>query len=346
MGAAADAAQLSIQYCMAHSRHILASAEVAAVTQARASDDYHPGGDQWHQLGTTSMFAYALGLAPSKDNFWSTSVQPGSPYGNATTEPRNRLQAAVLTLTKGPVCPSDAVGRSDPALIMRSAAADGTLLQPGAPAMMLDQQTLANALLKQPATSGQLWAAPTTLSGRRFVVVFSARLTTPTTVAPAALGYGGHTATFGGLAAVESNLSARIVAVDARHPLALAPCGEYDFAVWNLAPRETNGWALLGEVATKWVGVSTARFAALASPGVRIDPKSGDPAHISVDLRGKPGERVVVGFAPPLASGADTTAATTVSATCVVGSTGTAWAAASGTHAEGGYRAFCSGESR
>lgn len=26
------------------------------------------------------MFAYALGLAPSKDTFWTTAVQPGNRY--------------------------------------------------------------------------------------------------------------------------------------------------------------------------------------------------------------------------------------------------------------------------
>ena len=37
------------------------------------------------------MLAWALGLAPSKDNFWSTA-QSGGPYGNHT-EPFAWLQA-------------------------------------------------------------------------------------------------------------------------------------------------------------------------------------------------------------------------------------------------------------
>ena len=82
-------------------------------------------------LGTTALFAYAVGVAPSKDNFWSTPLQPGSKYGPGTSEPYSRLQAAVITLTKGPVAPSDAVGMSDRRLIMRSSTSDGTLLQPG-----------------------------------------------------------------------------------------------------------------------------------------------------------------------------------------------------------------------
>ena len=40
-------------------------------TQARASNDYHPGpiDNQWI-ISVTSIFAYAVGLAPSKDNYW------------------------------------------------------------------------------------------------------------------------------------------------------------------------------------------------------------------------------------------------------------------------------------
>ena len=161
---------MGIEYCMSYPRHMLASTEIPAVTQARASDDYHPGHDQWSPMGTTSLFAWAIGVAPSKDNYWSTSVQncpkvkknsKARPsliewtkklthlffvvhffpnrikYGN-DTEPHNRLQAAVITLSKGPVAPSDAVGKSDRGLIMRSAMEDGTLLQPSRPATMID----------------------------------------------------------------------------------------------------------------------------------------------------------------------------------------------------------------
>ena len=58
--------------------------------------------------------------------------------GDNSTEQHPRLQAAVLTLTKGPVCPSDKIGRANRDLIMRSAMADGTLLQPSRPATQLD----------------------------------------------------------------------------------------------------------------------------------------------------------------------------------------------------------------
>ncbi len=50
------------------------------ILQSRVTDDYGPGNDNW-MIGVTSMFADALGLAPSKDVFWTTSHQPGNPYG-------------------------------------------------------------------------------------------------------------------------------------------------------------------------------------------------------------------------------------------------------------------------
>ena len=38
-------------------------------------------------------------------------MQPGSPYGPLANEPNVELQAAIATLSTGPVGPSDAVGK-------------------------------------------------------------------------------------------------------------------------------------------------------------------------------------------------------------------------------------------
>lgn len=46
MGRAAETNGQTIQYCMSHVRHILQAVEIPAVTNARASGDYHPGNDQ------------------------------------------------------------------------------------------------------------------------------------------------------------------------------------------------------------------------------------------------------------------------------------------------------------
>ena len=104
MGAGAAKANVTVQYCMAYARMLLQSLEIPAVSQFRASDDYGPGQSRGcgfpfcvYDVGTTAIIADALGLAPSKDNFWTTP-QPGSTYGNHT-EPFNAMHAAIAALS-------------------------------------------------------------------------------------------------------------------------------------------------------------------------------------------------------------------------------------------------------
>ncbi len=59
----------------------------------------------------------------------STTVQLGNIWGASTTEPYNRLQSAVLSLSSGPVAPADKIGFSNTELIMMACMIDGTLLQ-------------------------------------------------------------------------------------------------------------------------------------------------------------------------------------------------------------------------
>jgi len=77
--------------------------EAATVRQARGSGDYRAGNEQWRPLGLTALLLFSLGLAASKDNFWSTPVQRGNKWGDATVERHPALQAAVATLSRGPV---------------------------------------------------------------------------------------------------------------------------------------------------------------------------------------------------------------------------------------------------
>ena len=58
---------------MSYARMLLQSVELGAVSQFRASDDYGPGQSSEcsfpycvYDIGTTSILADALGLAPSK----------------------------------------------------------------------------------------------------------------------------------------------------------------------------------------------------------------------------------------------------------------------------------------
>ena len=115
MGNAAQANDLFIQYCMAYSRCVtgfstqllrsfdqfcigrfrfaLASVEIPAVDQIRVSDDYYVDLTHDHPrpvnafIGTSSMLAAALGLAPSKDVFWSSSFEPGYPSKYSPHDP-------------------------------------------------------------------------------------------------------------------------------------------------------------------------------------------------------------------------------------------------------------------
>ena len=57
--------------------------QILAVTNVRASPDYHPGGSfstdpdyppNW-ALGFPSILHFAMGVYPSKDSFWTTPVQ-------------------------------------------------------------------------------------------------------------------------------------------------------------------------------------------------------------------------------------------------------------------------------
>merc|ERR1712196_189394 len=119
-------------------------------------------------LGTTGIFGWSVAIAPTKDNFWSTDVQTGSTYHDYDTvkEQYNRLEAAVSTLSKGPVAPSDKIGRSDAALILKSCRKDGKLLQGDKPAMALESQhrCLAFGCPNGHGPTGEIWETSTTLS--------------------------------------------------------------------------------------------------------------------------------------------------------------------------------------
>ena len=86
MADAASGLGMTIQYCMPLPRHMLESTHFQAVTNARASGDYHPGADNY-KIHLSSLFYWAIGIAPSKDDYWTTETQTGSPYGDNPTEP-------------------------------------------------------------------------------------------------------------------------------------------------------------------------------------------------------------------------------------------------------------------
>ena len=98
--------------------------------------------------GTSAPFFAAAGIAPSKDNWWSTPDQPkprtlaGGPTpcdGGNRNVTNNFLHALVATLSTGPVGFSDALGYTNASLVRSTCASDGLLLKPSLPLAAIDR---------------------------------------------------------------------------------------------------------------------------------------------------------------------------------------------------------------
>jgi hypothetical protein len=166
MGAAAETVGINIQYCMSLPRHILQALEIPRVTHARASDDYavnlkNSTKSQWN-MGISSMLADAVGLAPFKDVFWSTSSQPGSPYGLSATEEVPDRAILIATLSTGPVGPGDATYFINTERIMKCCRQDGLILKPDRPLTAINE-VVANWALNDGVIQGELYSTETTM---------------------------------------------------------------------------------------------------------------------------------------------------------------------------------------
>ena len=351
MGNGAAKNDIFIQYCMAYARFALASVEVPVVDQIRVSDDYYV--DLTHDrsfsvnayIGTSSMLAAALALAPSKDVFWSSSDEPGYPSKYTPQDPKHfpyvredhpALEAALATLSAGPVSPGDGVGMTNKSLIMCSCNEDGTLLKPSWPATPVDSYFSARAGISTDGPEGELYATYTNVAskgssadtGDTYTVAhilamdmasdFQLSLSTELPTAVRASGaesfftWSTNTAECG-------DITAPTVAHSASS-LKVAACGKADFQVLHAAPEincesstdETVTWGLLGEVG-KWVPVSPQRFQSV---------QCAEGGGLQTTVTGSEGEVVNLRFARKPASANDDTTVVTVQ--CTIGSTGTA----------------------
>ena len=200
-----------------------------------------------------------------------------------------RLHAAAASLSKGPVMLGDLVGAEDPQLILRSCTADGLLLQPDRPATPIDANILARVSPGAVGPRGVVLSTYTDVSGLRWTYVLAVGVATyslrvdEAALPPSALGH----------VAVEANGTRASRPFDEAHALPLRSFNEWDFQVWTIAPRGSNGWAFLGEAGTKWVGVSRRRF---VSVGVASD------GGLLVHCRGTSGEKIELLAVPPGAS--------------------------------------------
>ena len=141
MGEGADKGNMSIQYCSSFPRHALQALEIPRVTQARVSDDYTThivnNEAQW-AIGISSLLSDALGIAPFKDTFWSTSDEPGSSYKPSAMEPLPEREIILAILSTGPVGPGDAINCTNGTRIMKCCRQDGLILKPDRPITMID----------------------------------------------------------------------------------------------------------------------------------------------------------------------------------------------------------------
>lgn len=131
---------------MALPRFGMLSLELDSVTHARGSADYAYNFIQWG-IGVSSMWAWAIGLAPLKDTFHSIHVQPevevegdGDVPGDLFNEHFPDLHAAVALFSMGPFVPGDRVGYEDELILSRAYNADGLLLRMDQPMIPIDTE--------------------------------------------------------------------------------------------------------------------------------------------------------------------------------------------------------------
>jgi len=329
MGAGADHAlpdPVGIQYCMTFPRMLMHTVKVPAVTQFRASDDYHPGqtgpwpettakgGQGCHfpfcvyYVGTTSLLGWALGVAPSKDNYWSVANESGDPYRGAT-EPYSEMQSAISALSTGPVATSDKPGSADVDLIMRTCTAEGRLLQPSRPASAIDACFAGDAFgaADQDGTAKYpvgikpkvypVMSTHTGLAGLKWGHVLSIGLKAAYSLSPEDIPMDLTPAApyLVWASIVRSGKKPTPAAFSVSQPLVLPAAAYKDFGLWHTSPVfPTAKVALLGET-SKWVPVSVNRFTSIRTADTH--PGEVPAGEVLVSLAGSDGEATSIDFA-------------------------------------------------
>ena len=257
---------------MPYPREFLASTQFANVRTIRASGDYHAGKDQW-KIGPTSLLAHAVGLAPFKDTFYtSTDAEAGGADGGV--EVNAELETVVATLSMGMVGPGDGLGLTNRTRLMRCCNEDGLVLRGLRPAVPIDAWWAG-------AVQGELWYTHTLArrggdaAGLRVYYVLAAGLQAAFELRPSDLGESG--ASYHAFSWRTRNVHA----FNESHPLALAAAGAEDAVGWDLwaisegwAPA---GWAPVGDP-DKYAGAAPERIQrfdddriyALGQPGESI----------------------------------------------------------------------------
>jgi hypothetical protein len=133
---------ITLQWCMATPADFAQTVTLTQVTSVRTCGDHGyiaTPGQLWAWFATTNALARSLGLMPFKDVFRADPDVAGD-----NGEPEALLSA----LSTGPVGLGDRVGRSDPALALRTCRADGILIKPDVPIAATDESMMGAAAFR------------------------------------------------------------------------------------------------------------------------------------------------------------------------------------------------------
>ena len=122
----------TVQYCMPYPNDVLSAVAYAAVTNARASDDYaNFAANQWN-IAPASLFYWAIGILPFKDGFYSSSLpQTGGQTVGPETDPDREVIMATLSCAM--VAPMDGIHLLNKTRVMASCNSAGRVLKPDRP---------------------------------------------------------------------------------------------------------------------------------------------------------------------------------------------------------------------
>ena len=301
MADAADSLQLTIQYCMALPRHMLESTHFQAVTNSRASGDYAAGQGNY-DISMSSLFYWAIGVAPSKDDYWTSENQPNPPYSYNASEPNWQLQAITIALSTGPNGPSDAIGYTNKSLVMSTIRGDGLNLQPDRPATTMDTAFITGIFKTGTGVEDlrSTWCAHANHSYRTHSIL-AVSLGSDFTLSyddfkPHLAASSYYIYDWFSPLALPSNLQAGgtfVIPQGQGQPS--APSRAHSIRYYITAPVLPGGWVLYGD-ASKIVTTSHQR----------IDHVRASPSGFSADVIGSSGEAagVTLWVSPPGASGA------------------------------------------
>jgi hypothetical protein len=144
---------LSLIWCMATPADFLQTLTLPRVTAIRTSGDYRyldQNASNWVRFLYTNALARALGLWPFKDVFLSHRCGRGW-----DGDPHAEAEALLSALSAGPVGLGDRLGRTEPAVVLRTCRADGVLVKPDVPIAALDRSFRRDCYFEPEALVGE-----------------------------------------------------------------------------------------------------------------------------------------------------------------------------------------------